>query len=186
MIWKLFLFFLKLGAISFGGGYPLIAFIMTEGERALGLTSGEFADMMALELLASGPVALNSATYVGYIKGGIWGAIVSTIAVMLPGSALSILLYGLVKRFQHNRYVRGFIDAMKMAFGGVILAAALQLAAELLVLTGTIQQAIQTPVSSIQWLGVLIVAVCLVCLRAFKMNPITVIGIAAVMGAFLL
>jgi len=186
MILKLFLFFLKLGVVSFGGGYPLITFIMSEGEKAVGLTSSEFADMMALELLASGPIAINSATYVGYIKGGILGAIVATIGVILPGTILSLLLYEILKRYQHNRYIRGFMDSIKMACGGLVLAAAIKLANNILILTDTIQEVFQAPLAAIQWGGVLIVAISFLCLRLYKMNPVTVIGIAAVAGAFLL
>lgn len=84
MYTKLFFMFLKIGFLSFGGGYPMMAFIYEEGQRLVGLTSGEFADMLALELLSSGPVAINGATYVGYIKGGMIGSILSTIGVCIP------------------------------------------------------------------------------------------------------
>lgn len=185
MIWKLFFFFLKLGAVCFGGGYPLLSMIMMEGESAVELTATEIADMMALQMMASGPIAINSATYIGYIKGGILGAIISTVAVILPGSILSLLLYETLKRHS-NRFVKGFVDAIVMACGGLILSTAIRLGINLLILTDTIQETVQAPLLAFDWLGILIVAVCFLCLRWLKLNPIPVIGIAAVMGALLM
>jgi len=186
MLGSLFLFFLKLGFLSFGGGYPLISFIMSEGQRAVGLTANEFADMLALELLAAGPVAINSATYVGYIKAGIPGAAVATAAVCLPGFTLSIALSALLRRFRGNRCIDGALSAIKVACGGMMLAAALKLADNLLVLTGTLREALLAPVASFSWAGIMIVACCFLLLRAFRLNPVAVIGAAAVMGAVLL
>ena len=61
----LFLMFLKIGFTSFGGGYGMMSMILDEGIARVGLTTAEFADMAALDLLCSGPVAVNAATYIG-------------------------------------------------------------------------------------------------------------------------
>ena len=74
----LFLMFLKIGFTSFGGGYGMMSMILDEGIARVGLTTAEFADMAALDLLCSGPVAVNAATYIGYIKGGWLGALLAT------------------------------------------------------------------------------------------------------------
>lgn len=81
----LFLTFLKIGAFTFGGGYAMVALLETEFVEKHGwLTQEEFLDMTAIAESTPGPMAVNSATYLGYRLGGFAGAAVSTAAVVLP------------------------------------------------------------------------------------------------------
>ena len=79
----LFLLFLKVGITCFGGGYGMMSMILDEGAKKVGLTAEEFADMNALDLISSGPIALNSSTFVGYIKGGVPGSVFATLGLIL-------------------------------------------------------------------------------------------------------
>lgn len=182
MLLSLFTFFFTLGCVSFGGGYAMMSFILQKGQEAVGLTAQEFADMTALELMASGPIAINAATYVGFIKAGIGGAVVATIGVCLPSFILTTILYAFLQHFKENAYVNGFISTVKIACGGVMLTTALTLAQNILILSGDIQYA---SVQNIKWMSVLIVVVCVVALVKYKVNPIAVILGAAVVGAIL-
>lgn len=186
MLLSLFLFFLKLGFVSFGGGYPMMSFILEEGQRAVGLTAGEFADMAALELLASGPIAINAATYVGFIKGGFLGALAATAGVCVPGFILAGLLYSVLKKFQHNPYVQGFIGAIKIACGGILMTAALNLGKNIFLFDQRLSVAIQNPGTNIQWGGVLIAGICVVAMMKFKVNAMVMILVSAVLGVLLL
>ena len=179
MLLKLFLFFLKLGFISFGGGYPMMTFIMQDGNRVLGLTAQEFADMTALELLASGPIAINAATYIGYIKSGILGATVATIGICLPSIIISVIVYKFVTTFNDNVYLQHFISAIKIACGGVLITTAITLAQNILIYSGNGQT---FSISSISWVGVLIVVVCGVAIKKFDVNPIYMVLVSAVIG----
>lgn len=181
MLSALFFFFLKLGFVSVGGGYPMLAFIMQEGQVAVGLTAQEFADMAALELLASGPVAINSATYIGFIKAGFPGALIATLAVCLPSFILTTILYAFLSRFKVNRYVQGFLSAVKIACGGVLLATALSLGQTILLLDNSLSQVIADP-SVVQWAGVAICFICIIAIGKFKANPIIMIFVAAAFG----
>ena len=81
----LFLTFLKIGAFTFGGGYAMIALLENEFVEKKGwLDRDEFLDMAAIAESTPGPVAVNSATYLGYKIGGVAGAALSTLAVCLP------------------------------------------------------------------------------------------------------
>ena len=81
----LFLTFLKIGAFTFGGGYAMIALLENEFiTRRHWMNQEEFLDMAAIAESTPGPVAVNSATYLGYKLGGVSGAFVSTAAVCLP------------------------------------------------------------------------------------------------------
>lgn len=186
MLLALFLFFLKLGFISFGGGYPMMSFILQEGQLAVGLTTQEFADMTALELLASGPIAINAATYIGFIKAGLPGAFIATIGVCLPSFILTAILYSVLTHFKENKYVQGSIDAIKIACGGILITASLTLAQNILVYTDNLQEIAADITNNIQWGGILIAVICVVAIKKFKANPIAMILVSAVLGIFLL
>lgn len=82
---SLFISFLKIGAFTFGGGYAMISLLESEFvERRKWIDKDEFLDMVAVAESTPGPVAINSATYIGYRKGGLSGAALSTFAVALP------------------------------------------------------------------------------------------------------
>lgn len=89
----LFLTFLKIGAFTFGGGYAMIALLENEFiTRRHWMNQEEFLDMAAIAESTPGPVAVNSATYLGYKLGGVSGAFVSTAAVCLPSFVIIYLI----------------------------------------------------------------------------------------------
>lgn len=180
MLLSLFLFFLKLGFVSFGGGYPMMSFIMQEGQAAFGLTAQEFADMAALELLASGPIAINAATYIGYIKAGLLGAVVATVGVAGPSLVLGAVVYRFVTAFKDNLHMQSFISFIKVACGGVLVTTALQLAQNILLLHSPNAPA------AVSWVGVFIVVLCVVCIKKFKVNPVIMIFVSALIGILFL
>lgn len=82
---ELFLTFLKIGAFTFGGGYAMVALLENEFvEKKKWLDKAEFLDVVAIAESTPGPVAINSATYIGYKNAGVLGAVVATLAVSLP------------------------------------------------------------------------------------------------------
>ena len=180
----LFIMFVKIGFLSFGGGYPMMALIYEEGQRLLNLTSGEFADMLALELLSSGPVAINGATYIGYIKGGIIGSIVATFGVCVPSLILVSIVYFFLSKIYENPYIQGFLTAIKISCAGILLATALNLAREIFILeSGNIAEI--TYFSNIQWGSILIFCIGLISLIKYKVNPIHFIFASAILGIIL-
>ena len=93
MISRLFFSFLKIGAVSFGGGYAVISMIQQEILEKYGvIDSGQFIDMVALSEMTPGPLAINSSTFVGFKAAGIAGAFTATLAVVLVPVVLSLLL----------------------------------------------------------------------------------------------
>lgn len=90
---RLFTTFLKIGAFTFGGGYAMLALLETECVEKKGwLTREEFLDMVAVSESTPGPVAVNSATYIGYQVAGVRGAALATLAVCLPSFVLLYLI----------------------------------------------------------------------------------------------
>lgn len=90
---ELFGTFFKIGAFTFGGGYAMVALLEHEFvEKKRWLTREEFLDMVAIAESTPGPVAVNSATYIGYKLAGVAGAAASTLAVCLPSFAVIYLI----------------------------------------------------------------------------------------------
>ncbi|MBQ6519191.1 MAG: chromate transporter [Anaerolineaceae bacterium] len=117
----LFLLFLKIGITCFGGGYGMMSMIFDEGSKQVGLTINEFTDMAALELICPGPIALNSSTYIGYLKGGASGSFFATLGLILPTVTVSILTVLFMKKFSESPIVRGLFRGITPACGGLLI-----------------------------------------------------------------
>lgn len=120
--------YLKIGFFGFGGGYAMLSLIQNEVVVQNGwLTNAEFTDIVAISQMTPGPIAINSATYIGYSVAGFWGSVVATVAVCLPALTLMILITRFFLSLRDNRYVKGAIAGMKPVVVGMIGAAALLL-----------------------------------------------------------
>lgn len=103
----LFIAFLKIGAFTFGGGYAMIELIRREVvERRRWITEEDLLDMVAIAESTPGPIAINSATFVGCKVAGFWGAFCATLGVVLPSFLTILLLSDLLRRVQNFRAVR--------------------------------------------------------------------------------
>lgn len=124
----LFISYLKIGFFGFGGGYAMLSLIHSEVVVRNGwITNGEFTDIVAISQMTPGPIAINSATYIGYEVAGIFGSVVATVAVCLPAMTLMMLITHFFLRLEHNRYVRGVVMGMRPVVVGMIASAALLL-----------------------------------------------------------
>ena len=125
---QLFLSYLKIGFFGFGGGYAMLSLIQDEIVGRQGwLTGAEFADIVAVSQITPGPIAVNSATYIGYSVAGFWGALVATFAVCLPAMTIMILFTRFFLKLHNNRYLSGAVTAMKPVAIGMIISAGLML-----------------------------------------------------------
>ena len=125
---QLFISYLKIGFFGFGGGYAMLSLIQNEIVVQNGwLTNAEFTDIVAISQMTPGPIAINSATYIGYTVAGFWGSVVATVAVCLPALTLMILITRFFLRLQSNRYVKAALVGMHTVVIGMISSAALLL-----------------------------------------------------------
>lgn len=124
----LFLTFLKIGAFTFGGGYAMIAMLENEfiGKKHW-IEREEFLDMVAIAESTPGPVAINSATYIGYKLAGFWGALVSTVAVSLPSFCIIYLISLFFDRFLSLTYVSYAFRGIQAGVIYLILSAGLRM-----------------------------------------------------------
>ena len=95
---ELFLTMLKIGTFTFGGGYSMIAFLESElVEKKKWIEKDDFLNMIAIAESTPGPIAINSATYIGYKMSGVIGSIICTLGVVLPAFIIMLLfLYILI------------------------------------------------------------------------------------------
>ena len=125
---QLFLSYLKIGFFGFGGGYAMLSLIQNEiVVQNQWLTNAEFTDIVAISQMTPGPIAINSATYIGYSIAGFWGSVVATIAVCLPALTLMILITKFFLILQSNRYVKAAMSGMRIIIISMIGSAALLL-----------------------------------------------------------
>ncbi len=179
---ELFLAYLKIGLFGFGGGYAMLSLIQNEIViQHEWLTGAEFADIIAVSQITPGPIAINSATYVGYTVGmqlghtafGVMGSIIATLGVCLPSLTLMIVVARFFMRLKNNTVVESAMRGMRPAMIGMIAAAAL-----MLVFPHSSDPAEQNFIDMWSWLlfgGVLIGS-------WRKINPILLIALSAVAG----
>lgn len=126
---SLFWSFFKIGLFGFGGGYAMLSLIQHEVVEAhQWISVSDFTDIVAISQTTPGPIAFNTATYIGYTAtGSVWGSVVCTFAVSLPSVILMTLVCRFFFAFRHNFYVESALKGLKPAVIGLIAAAALLL-----------------------------------------------------------
>ena len=122
---KLFLVFLEIGAVSFGGGYAMIAMIRDKALLYGWLSEAELLDMIAVAESTPGPIAVNMATFVGASEGGLLGALCATLGVILPSFLIILLIASLIRGFLKLKLVRAALSGIRPCTVGLILATAI-------------------------------------------------------------
>lgn len=169
---QLFISYLKIGFFGFGGGYAMLSLIQNEIVEQRGwITVSQFADIVAVSQMTPGPIAINSATYIGYTIGGFWGSVVATVAVCLPALTVMLALTKFFLKLKDNRYVHGVISGMRPVVVGMIAAAAL-------LLIFPEQRADSSFID--HWSWILFAATLYASYK--KVNPILLIALSAVAG----
>ena len=126
-LWPLFLFFLKVGAILYGSGYVLLAFIRADlVERWHWLTETQLLDAIAVGQVTPGPV-FTTATFIGYVLGGTRGAMVATLGIFLPAFFFVAVSGPLVPRIRRSEIAGAFLDGVNVAALALMLVVTYQL-----------------------------------------------------------
>ena len=171
---QLFLSFLQIGMFSFGGGYAAMPLIQGQVVTGHGwLTMSEFADLITISQMTPGPIAVNSASFVGLKIAGIPGAIVATAGCILPSCIIVTILAKLYLKYRTMDLLQGVLKSLRPAVVAMIASAGILIiknafwgSGETISLTGT------------EWSMVVIFGICVLLLRKTKMNPIWVMVLA--------
>lgn len=130
--WKLFWIFLKVGAILYGSGYVLFAFLDAELVATGLMSKQQLVDAIAVGQFTPGPV-FSAATFIGWQLGGIWGALAATVGIFLPSFLFVAFLTPLIPKLRKSEVMSAFLDAVNIAAIALILAVALEMGRESLV-----------------------------------------------------
>ena len=178
LLWSFF----QIGLFSIGGGYaamPLIQHQVVDIHPWLTMT--QFADIMTIAEMTPGPIAINSATFVGIQMGGIPGAVVATLGCVLPSCVIVMTLAFVYYRYQGLNMVQGVLAALRPAVTAMIASAGLSL----MVLSFFGQRTLPADWSGVNLIAVLIFASGLLILRRWRVNPIYVMAGAGAVGVLM-
>lgn len=126
-LWKLGLFFLKVGAVLYGSGYVLIAFLQGDVVSRYGwLTEAQLLDAIAIGQFTPGPI-LSTATFIGYLILGVPGAVVATVGIFLPSFFFVLVLNPIVPKLRDWAWSAAFLDAVNVAAVALMIAVTIQL-----------------------------------------------------------
>jgi len=128
---KTFLIFLKVGALLYGSGYVLFAFLDAELVMKGLLTRQELIDAVAVGQFTPGPV-LSTATFVGWQLGGFWGAVAATLGIFLPSFVFVAILNPIIPRLRKSKFMGAFLDAVNIAAVAVIVSVMVSMAGDTL------------------------------------------------------
>ncbi|MBU5427859.1 chromate transporter [Tissierella pigra] len=169
-ILKLFISFLKIGAFSFGGGYAMLPLIQKELIDVHGwITTKEFIDILAVVEMTPGPIAINSATFLGYKVGGFLGSVAATVGVVLPSIVIILIIAHFLSKFKSSPYVSWAFTGIRPVVLGLITSASLTVAKDAII-----------DIKSFVLMAILFY------LTSFKkLHPILVIVLAGVVGVFI-
>ncbi len=125
---RLFLCMMKIGLFTFGGGYAMIALLEDEFvSRKKWMTKNEFLDMLAIAESTPGPIAINSATYIGFKVGGVFGSAMATIGVCIPSFVIIFAISLFFDAFLEIKYVQYAFKGIQVCVTYLILSAGIKM-----------------------------------------------------------
>ncbi len=128
---ELFYTFFKIGLFCFGGGYAMLSLIQDEVVHHNGwLTMESFSDIVAVSQMTPGPIAINTATYVGYTASGgnVLGSIMATLALIIPSVVMMSIVIRAYKKFSQNKAFQAIFSGIRPVVAGLIAAAVMNMA----------------------------------------------------------
>lgn len=180
---ELFLNFLVIGAVSFGGGYGMISLVRETVLSKGWLTESQFMDFIAVSESTPGPLAVNMATFIGSSQGGILGAFTATLGVVLPSFFIILIIAAVLKNILKYAGVKAVLTGIRPCIVAMIIATAISMGLNIFIGAEKSGDAISPDIRSIIIFFILI-AVQLMCGKVLKkkLSPILMIVFSAVLG----
>lgn len=164
--------FMKIGLLSFGGGYAAVAIVEQQVVEIKGWMNYEqFMDIVTIDELTPGPVTVNAATFVGTRLAGTLGAIAATIGAILPSCIIALVLVKVYYKYKDVTLISGVLNGLKSMVVALISVTTINIISNALFLDG-----------SLDFYSLLLFAVSLVLIRKYKLNPLIVMIICGLVG----
>lgn len=180
---SLFLTFLKIGAVSFGGGYGMLALMREETLGHGWLTESEFMNFIAVSESTPGPIAVNMATFIGSSQAGVLGAMFATLGVVLPAFIIILLIVSVLNNVMNTKGVQAGLKGIHPVVVALILSTGVTL-----LLSSALSFSKVGDIVSPDWVTIIsfgIVAITSFLYKKFskkKLSAIALILISAVLG----
>ncbi len=182
ILFELLLTFMKIGVLSFGGGFAVLPLIEEELVHThQWLTMNEFIDILTLSEMTPGPIAINSATFAGNRVAGIAGGITATIGVTLPSFIIVIILAYLYFKYRNLELLQGVIEGLRPAVVALIGSAG----ATIFMTALFNSSSFNITMADFNPINFFLFILSLIGMRKFKVSPIQTIIITGILGAFI-
>ena len=159
--------FFKIGLFSFGGGYAILAMIRQEVVLTHAwITEAEFMQIVAISQMTPGPIAINTATFIGFQKGGIFGSLLCTFGVVLPSLIVMLLITISYVKLSSQPWFQNVFKRLRLLSLGLIAAA-------LIMVLG---HAVQS------YFALVVFVICFIAGWKFKLNPFYMLILSAIVG----
>lgn len=198
IFWQLFLSFFKVGLLGFGGGLAIVRLIYDSIQPFLDMSQETFANIVAISQVTPGPLAVNTATYVGYEAAGVGGSLAATFGVVLPAFIILSIVARAIQKFRDSKVVKGALSGIRPATIGLIAAAAATLIRPSLAGEGRLGCGLLTKLgadtgglfaaiadSPVDVISILILIATVILIAKYKKSPFFVLIIMGCLGAVL-
>ena len=185
LLLDLFLTFLKIGTVSFGGGYAMRPLLTDEVLIHGCLTETEILNFIAVSESTPGPIAINMATFIGSSQAGLWGSVLATLGVVLPAFCIMLLIASVIGGLMKFAGVKAFLNGVRPVVTGLITATGVWLFLSVIISLKNVYNPISFDYKALIIFG--IVAIINTIYKKFKKKNFSVIYliiISAVLGIF--
>ena len=168
LLLQLFITFFKVGLLTFGGGYAMIPIIQREvAEKKKWISGGDILDILAISESTPGPIAINTATYVGFRVMGFWGSFFATLGLIIPSFSIIFVISLFYKDFMTWRLVQAAFQGLKI---GVIIL--------LVMAVYKLSKAVKKDLFSIILFSITLIGMLVITFFQIKIPSVTIIFIA--------
>ena len=186
---QLFWAFFKIGALGFGGGLAIISMIYDNIQQFVPITASQYADIVAIAQVTPGPIAVNTATYVGYETAGILGSFFATLGVATPAFLIAAVVVNMMRRYRESTMISGMLAGIRPATVGMIAAAIITVGRPAILpddpLGKNLGLALTGILHGIDPLSIVICAMTVILIRKFRIGTFKVLILMAIAGALL-
>ena len=180
MLIDLFISFLQIGLFGIGGGLVSVSLLMQQiVSHRQWLTAEAFNDLIAISESTPGPLVVNSSTFIGMQLAGLPGAIVATVASVLPGFLIALTISLLYRRYRTLSPIKGAMAGIRPIVIALIFVGGLKIMINALFAGGVLS------LDTIEWYPVIMFVSCFFILRKWKINPVAVILGSGAVGLIL-
>ena len=182
---QLFWEFFKTGLFAVRGGMATLPFLYDISNKTGWFTHAQLADMVAVSESTPGPIGVNMASYVGFVTGGVGGAVVATLGLIAPSILIVLIIAAFLKAFRDSKYVDGAFYGLRPA-STALIASALVTVAKVAFFSSQNFGDLTAVLHGVEWKAVVLAAVLLLLTRYVprvkSWHPIVFIGLSAAVG----